>query len=183
MGQFQQLLSGLCQAAAMFRRLAIAAALLAAPACAEPLQGDQAALFLALHNAARDDAKLPRLSWSDDLAKAADPWAKKLARDGKLKHSEWKDREGTGENLWIGTAGYFTPREMIGAFIGEKQYFRPGTFPEVSTTGSWQDVGHYTQIIWPTTTQVGCAMARAKGNDVLVCRYAPAGNYFGDKVG
>ncbi len=167
----------------MLRNLAILLALLAVPAAAEPVRGDQADLFLSLHNAARDDAKLPHLSWSEDLAKAADPWAKKLAREGKLKHSEWKDREGTGENLWIGTAGYFSPREMIGAFLGEKSDFRPGTFPDVSKTGQWQDVGHYTQIIWPSTTQVGCALATAKGNDVLVCRYAPAGNYFGSKVG
>jgi hypothetical protein len=167
----------------MIRYLPIAALLLAVPAAAEPVRGEQAELFLALHNAARDDAKLPHLSWSDELAKAADPWAKKLAKDGKLKHSEWKDRAGTGENLWIGTAGYFSPREMIDAFLGEKKDFRAGTFPEVSRTGNWQDVGHYTQVIWPSTTQVGCAMASAKGNDVLVCRYSPSGNYFGSKVG
>jgi hypothetical protein len=167
----------------MCRTLAIAVALLAVPASAEPVRGGIAEQILGLHNAARDDAKLPHLAWSADLAKAADPWARKLARDGKLKHSEWKDREGTGENLWIGTAGYFGPEDMIGGFVSEKKDFRPGTFPEVSKTGNWLDVGHYTQIIWPSTTQVGCAIARAKGNDVLVCRYAPAGNYFGDKVG
>jgi hypothetical protein len=163
--------------------LAIALTLLAVPAAAEPVQGDAASLFLSLHNAARDDAKLPHLVWSDDLAKAADPWARKLAKAGKLEHSDWKDRAGTGENLWIGTAGYYSPREMIGGFLSEKKAFRPGTFPDVSKTGQWQDVGHYTQIIWPSTTKVGCAMATAKGNDVLVCRYSPAGNYFGDKVG
>jgi hypothetical protein len=167
----------------MRRTLSIALVLLAVPAAAEPVQGDLADLFLSLHNAARDDAKLPRLTWSDDLARAADPWAKKLAKTGKLEHSEWKDREGPGETLWIGTAGYYSPREMIGAFLGEKRDFLAGTFPEVSKTGNWQDVGHYTQIIWPSTTEVGCALATAKGNDVLVCRYAPAGNYFGDKVG
>ncbi len=167
----------------MIRSLIIAAALLAVPASAEPVRGDFAALFLSLHNAARDDAKLPHLSWSDDLAKAADPWARKLAKEGKLEHSQWKDREGTGENLWIGTAGAYSPREMVDFFLREKQDFRPGKFPDVSKTGNWQDVGHYTQIIWPSTTAVGCAMATAKGYDVLVCRYAPAGNYFGDKVG
>ncbi len=51
-----------------------------------------------------------RFIWSEDLAEAADGWARRLAKEGRLKHSEWKDRAGTGENLWIGTAGYFTRR-------------------------------------------------------------------------
>ena len=165
------------------RRLLAALLLLAAPASAEPVRGALADEILALHNSARDDARLPRLAWSEDMAEAADGWARRLAREGRLHHSDWKDRKGTGENLWIGTAGYFGPEEMIGAFTGEKKDFRRGTFPDVSATGQWEDVGHYTQIIWPSTTRVGCAMARANGNDVLVCRYSPAGNYFGDKVG
>jgi hypothetical protein len=44
-------------------------------------------------------------------------------------------------------------------------------------------VGHYTQLIWPTTREVGCAVAKGQGNDVLVCRYAPAGNVLGEKIG
>jgi hypothetical protein len=39
----------------------------------------------------------------------------------------------------------------------EKRYFRPGIFPDVSTTGNWYDVSHYTTMIWPTTERVGCA--------------------------
>lgn len=167
----------------MFRALAIAGTLIAVPAAAEPVQGELASEILRLHNAARAERKLVPLIWHEDLAQGADGWAKKLAREGQLRHSDWKDRAGTGENLWIGTAGYFTPDDMIGAFVSEKKDFRPGTFPEVSRTGKWQDVGHYTQIIWPATNAVGCAIARGKGNEVLVCRYAPAGNYSGHRVG
>ncbi|WP_197707084.1 CAP domain-containing protein [Calothrix sp. NIES-3974] len=29
------------------------------------------------------------------------------------------------------------------------------------STGNWVDVGHYTQIIWRNTTEVGCAIATA----------------------
>ena len=49
-------------------------------------------------------------------------------------------------------------------------------FPDNSRTGEWRDVAHYTQIVWPATTQVGCALASSATTDYLVCRYAPAGN-------
>ncbi len=150
---------------------------------AEALPAPQSERILELHNQARDAENLPHLSWSVQLAKEAQLWAQTLASEGQLRHSAWNTREGTGENLWMGTAGYFGPDAMIGDFIGEKRKFRPGKFPNVSSTGHWEDVGHYTQIIWPATQQVGCAMARGQRMEVLVCRYWPAGNYYGQPVG
>ena len=37
-------------------------------------------------------------------------------------------------------------------------------------------MAHYTQIVWPTTTEVGCALASSATTDYFVCRYAPTGN-------
>ena len=162
---------------------AVSLAVAGTVAIAEPPQGNIDRQILHLHNQARADRQLPGLQWNADLAKAARGWARTLAAEGRLRHSGWKERNGTGENLWIGTRGYYGPASMIGAFINEKQDFHPGIFPKVSRTGRWEDVGHYTQIIWPDTQQVGCALARSGGVDVLVCRYWPAGNYIGSKVG
>jgi hypothetical protein len=52
---------------------------------------------------------------------------------------------------------------------------------DVSTSGQWEDVGHYTQVIWRDTTQVGCALVTvASGEDeILVCRYLDGGNVTG----
>ena len=58
----------------------------------------------------------------------------------------------------------------------------PGIFPTVSRSGNWETVGHYTQMVWPTTTRVGCAVASNASNDFLVCRYSPAGNIDGRPV-
>ena len=81
----------------------------------------------------------------------------------------------------FGTAGAFSLTEMVEAWGDEQAYFIPNrSFPDVSTTGNWADVGHYTQLIWRDTTEVGCGLATANGYDVLVCRYTPPGNYQGE---
>lgn len=72
---------------------------------------------------------------------------------------------------------------MVGAWASEKRMFAPGVFPAVSRTGNWIDVAHYTQMIWPTTQRIGCALASTGRTDYLVCRYSPAGNVDGRWVG
>ena len=99
-----------------------------------------------------------------------------------FQHSNRQARRGVGENLWMGTHGAFSPEAMVGGWASEKRYFMPGVFPNNSRSGNWEDVGHYTQMIWPTTTRIGCALASTARVDYLVCRYATAGNIDGHKV-
>lgn len=135
---------------------------------------------LAAHNKYRAERKLPPMIWSEELATHAMKWALHLARsDGQLRHSK---ESGEGENLWQGTAGRFSYTQKVDNWGSEKKYFKDGIFPDVSTTGAWSDVGHYTQIIWLDTTQVGCAQATNGKYDFFVCRYSPPGNYIGQKV-
>ena len=131
------------------------------------------------HNEARAEVGVAALKWSDALARDAAQYAQELARLNRIRHASEEERKGAGENLWIGSTGFYSTREMMNAFLLEKRQFRPGTFPDVSATGRWTDVGHYTQIIWKETEQVGCAVANNRQNDVLVCRYLPAGNFRG----
>jgi len=146
----------------------------------------QQAQILALHNAERARLGKRALRWDDSLAAHAQVWARRLAATQSFEHSPQDMRGNEGENLFMGTAGYYPVQAMVGSFLEERADFVPGTFPHVAARGSWHDVGHYTQIIWPATRGVGCAMARGgtgrRGNDYLVCRYNPAGNVFGQTV-
>lgn len=144
---------------------------------------DFAGRLLAAHNAERDRTGLPRLAWSSRLAQEAHDWAVHIAREGRLRHSDGTARRWTGENLWMGSAGAYSAEDMVGGFLAERSAFRPGSFPHVSRTGNWADVGHYSQVIWPATTEIGCAVATGARDDFLVCRYNPAGNVVGQRVG
>lgn len=139
----------------------------------------EAERLLAIHNAERARLGLPELRWNAALARDANAYARVLLDRGALQHSSITDRNGHGENLWMGTAGVWNPDAMIGMFLDERRYYRHAAFPDVSLTGNWSDVGHYTQVVWKDTREVGCAIDSGKGMDVLVCRYSPAGNVLG----
>lgn len=170
-------------------RIAFLFSLMAAVAVASPAkaQSSFAASFpqriLAAHNAERIRAGVAPLTWDKELGTAAAAYATQMAITGRFAHSDRSLRRGTGENLWMGTHGAFSVETMVGGWSSEKRFFTPGVFPNNSRTGNWEDVGHYTQMIWPTTQRVGCALASTGRTDYLVCRYAGAGNIDGRPVG
>lgn len=139
--------------------------------------------FLQLHNDERAIFGTPALTWSTQLAADAQSWADDLAKRNVMQHASSDVRKGAGENLWVGTRGRFTPQQMINAFIREKVDFRPGIFPNVAKSGDWTNVGHYTQLVWPETKEIGCAIAENRMDEFLVCRYWPAGNVRGAALG
>lgn len=165
-------------------RALAAAALLALPAGALYAGGghDDAKTFrqsaLDLHNRARAEVGVAPLRWSSELEAAALSQAERLARAHRLYHDKGAG-SGMGENLWAGTSGAYRVDDMLGLMLGEARYYRPGRFPNVSRTGRWNDVGHYTQMIWPTTQRVGCAVATDGTEEYMVCRYTPSGNVVG----
>lgn len=138
--------------------------------------------LLAAHNRERSAAGIEPLAWSRDLAADAADWAQTLAEMNDLEHAEDEDPDNPqGENLWLGTRASYTPEEMVGMWIDEKRHFKPGVFPDNSRTGNLEDVGHYTQLMWRDTAKVGCAKSGNEENEVLVCRYATAGNVVGER--
>ena len=136
--------------------------------------------MIAGHNQARRQYGVAPLAWDEALARDAAVYAQRLARINRFEHDRQAGRSPRqGENLFMGTRGAYSYADMIRLLVEEGRYFRAGRFPDVSRTGSVSHVGHYTQIIWPTSRRVGCATASSRGNDYLVCRYLPAGNIVG----
>lgn len=135
---------------------------------------------LAAQNRERQTRSIAPLAWNVELAADARRWAEHLAATGEFAHAPERPVEPEGENLWAGTRGHYRIEAMVDGWVREKRYFRPGTFPDNSSTGRVEDVGHYTQLMWRQTREVGCALASGAREDVLVCRYSAAGNYVGE---
>lgn len=136
--------------------------------------------MLTAHNAARRQVGIGPMGWSEPLAAAAAAYAKQMSRSGYFAHShQVSGARPQGENLWMGTRGAYSHAEMAGSWVDEKQQYRGGSVDQAISSGTFGDTGHYTQIIWRGTRQVGCAVASNAQDDYLVCRYLPAGNVMG----
>ena len=156
--------------------------------------GELAERLLAAHNYERALVGHAPLQWDAQLAAAAASYGPTLASLRRLVHSPRQSRPGQRENLAMASHGSLRPEELVGLWSREKFFLQPGhsgpacpsqygcmVFPAGSRTGRWEDVAHYTQMVWPTTTRVGCAIFSAD-MDHLICRYSPPGNIDGKPV-
>ncbi len=140
----------------------------AEPATKTPLPRE----IVADHNAVRAGVGIQPLVWSGSLAAVAQEWANKLIANGQFVHSH---NPNFGENLYEIDGGLAMPAEVVAAWAGEvKDYnYRSNTCSGVC--------GHYTQIVWADTKEVGCAWAQHGRRQVWVCEYNPPGNWVGRK--
>lgn len=135
---------------------------------------------LDFHNDIRKKVGSPSLQWSNDLAEFAQAWADELAGSCKMKHrpssGAWKQKY--GENIFWGSADYFTVMDACENWYSEIEYFKSGKLTEKV----WSKAGHYTQMVWKETTHVGMGVAVCNdGGVIVVANYNPAGNYIGER--
>jgi len=150
--------------------------------------------MLAAHNSYRAATGSPALKWSDSLQTKAQNWADKLEAQGcSMSHS------GPGENLYYASAKKSaTSKDSSGNWIFELSV---QAIDDKTVTDSWgsenqwfdysnnkcnapagRSCGHYTQVVWKSTTEVGCGNAVCgDSSQVWVCNYSPAGNMAGQK--
>jgi pathogenesis-related protein 1 len=134
--------------------------------------GSLARDMLAAHNAVRAKVGVPPLVWSEKLAAAAQEWADTLIAQRRFEH---RPNSSHGENLFRLDGGRATPRNVVERWASEQANFN------YKSNRCKGECGHYTQIVWRSTKEVGCAVARGGGREVWVCEYAPPGNYVGQR--
>ena len=137
--------------------------------------------MLEAHNKFRSEIGVDKLEWSNRLAKNSLKWAKILKKrcSNNLKHSPKKYRKGFGENLALYINQTVEASDVVDYWATEKECF---DFKTKKCIDNNCICGHYTQIIWRNTTEVGCAVVQCEDKQIWVCQYDPPGNYVGKET-
>ena len=160
-----------------------------------PLDQADINALLDAHNHYRSEVGISNLTWSPALATSAQTWADQLI----FEHDNNSD---TGENLAANTSNRVNPSSLVSMVEGwgneKNNNYIPGLpFSQAQAQASGV-IGHYTQMVWRSTAEVGCGIATGvlrngdgsltfnrhvdqSGNPLpstyLVCRYNPPGNF------
>ncbi|MCP2732480.1 CAP family protein [Symplocastrum sp. BBK-W-15] len=138
------------------------------------------------HNTNRTKHRSPNLAANSTLDQGAQDWAKYLADSGKFEHSTSTQRNGAGENLYV----YYTTGTIGATALADKgvsSWYNEVTKYNYSQPGFSPETGHFTQLVWKSSTGLGCGVAQGKkvinstnfNAYYVVCRYSPAGNVQG----
>jgi pathogenesis-related protein 1 len=127
------------------------------------------------------------LQWDPIAAAVAQNWASQCGFMHNPNASTQYDNMGgtgsLGENIAAGAPSQ-TVAAAVASWVAEAQYYDHAT----NSCATGQTCGHYTQIVWSTTTAAGCAKVSCTMNspfggtgtwDFSVCDFNPPGNFVG----
>ena len=128
---------------------------------------------LEAHNKYREKHHSPPLTLNKDLCKIAQAYAEKLLQNNSLSYSfgNYKGND-MGENIFMCQGSEATGTMATDDWYNEvkshnfKKDFQKGT-------------GHFTQIIWKDTKEVGFGIANRGNTYYVVANYYPPGNFLG----
>lgn len=133
------------------------------------------------HNEVRAMVGVGPMTWNEDLAATAQAWAESCvdndAPAGLIDHND--DRSVghpyyVGENVY-GSSGNATGVAAVNSWASEGADYDYNT----NSCAPGRVCGHYTQIVWATSVELGCGIASCPGltySNGVVCNYGPGGN-------
>lgn len=128
--------------------------------------------ILAAHNRFRARHCAPPLTWSAELVKESQRWAKTLAaRRCAFEHNP---DPRFGENL-----AYFRPPGALTAEQVAAEWYAEIDRYSFKKAGFSMEAGHFTQLVWVGSKRLGCASVECGGGELWVCNYDPPGNMEG----
>ncbi|EDV24295.1 uncharacterized protein TRIADDRAFT_26844, partial [Trichoplax adhaerens] len=124
------------------------------------------------HNRLRRIHGVPDLQWLTPLQISAEIWANQLIATGSMYPSDTVH----GENLYHGdfaNPSTANVTQMVGIWYSEVANY------DFSSPSFISAAKHFTQLIWKSTTHIGCGRSIIGNNVYLVAHYSPRGNFVG----
>lgn len=125
------------------------------------------------HNHYRAKHGVPNLVLSKQLCQYAQEWANHLAKNNSMQHRPDKKY---GENIFMkgGTNVTIHGNDAVDAWYDEIHKYN------FNSPGFKSGIGHFTQVVWRKSKQLGIAYAKQGSSIFVVANYDPPGNYQGE---
>ena len=140
--------------------------------------------IISQHNTLRKKHKSGALTKLSKIEEYAQATAKYNAQLGTLKHTrEYYNGQPVGQNLYLSTWAPSATNVLTSWYTEEQVHYNYAT----GESKDGEVTGHFTQVVWKSTTKIGCGYAVGKwktysNSYFLCCDYYPAGNYQGQYV-
>jgi hypothetical protein len=108
--------------------------------------------------------------WSDKVAALAQQWAENLLARDQFVH---RPKSGYGENLFEIDGTQALPAQVVNEWASEARNY------DYASNRCKGVCGHYTQIVWRDSKELGCGVASSARREIWVCDYDPPGNWVG----
>eukprot|EP00644_Phytophthora_capsici_P008933 jgi/Phyca11/504130/fgenesh2_kg.PHYCAscaffold_6_\ len=143
---------------------------------ADSFSAEDQAIWIDRHNYFRTTGlpwsagDMRRIGWSSELATTAASTAAKCSAVSAAGINAFQSTSTNSSSIideaiqqWVVETSMTTLKTLA----------QPGASGVDVGTGTYNS---YSQVLWASTTSVGCATASCSGGDVVVCQYSPAGN-------
>jgi hypothetical protein len=123
------------------------------------------------------------LKWNPQLAKLGQQWSDlcNFAHGQPTYSVADVGYDQIGQNIWANSNPSSTVKDAVQAWFDEKPFYAYDSM--ACQTGKM--CGHYTQVTWGQTREVGCGLTNCSTisgmtmANFMVCNYGPPGNYVG----
>ena len=143
---------------------------------------------------------LPMLTWDPQLEAIAQRWAFACTPDpggsGLLAHNPNRSvgyATSVGENIAGSPERFnrpYTVLDLVNMWINEARDYNVADTTCAGAPHSihsdWKRCGHYTQVVWASTTKVGCGRSvcpNLKFGATVICDFANSGNTYDPRTG
>ncbi|XP_059617497.1 uncharacterized protein LOC132262290 [Phlebotomus argentipes] len=122
------------------------------------------------HNDRRAAHGSSPLTLNGDLCRYAQEWANHLAAKGQMFH---RTNSPYGENIYFSYGMTVTGKTAVDSWYSE---IKSHVFHREPASLA---AGHFTQVVWTGSRQLGVGVATVSGKTFVVANYDPPGNFIG----